>query len=96
MTLPSEAPTHPPPPPIKNVPSLKVSQLLEDDSEFYSQSISPNTFNKANSTAITSRQQATSCEILVASSQYLVALATRKAQFRTLFNKVTFTTAVKS
>ena len=47
-----------------------MSQLLDDGSEFYSQSTSPNTFNKANSTVITSCQQATSCEILVARFQY--------------------------
>jgi len=34
--------------------------------------------------SIVNRQLATSCEILVASAKFLVALATRKAQFRTL------------
>ena len=31
------------------------------------------------------KKEATSCEILVASSKCLVALVTRKAQFRTLY-----------
>ena len=34
--------------------------------------------------SVVNRQLATSCEILVASAKFLVALATRKAQFRTL------------
>ena len=35
-------------------------------------------------TSFTSRQLATNYEILVARTEFLVALATRKAQFRTL------------
>ena len=34
------------------LPGQKASQLLENGSELYSQLISPNTFNKANSSAI--------------------------------------------
>jgi len=34
------------------------------------------------------RPLATSCEILVASAKFLVALATRKVQFQTLSNKI--------
>ena len=37
-------------------------------------------------TSFTSRQLATSYEILVARTEFLVALATKKAQFRTLRN----------
>ena len=45
-------------------------------------------------TSFTSRQLATNYEILVARTEFLVALATRKAQFRTLvFEEISSTSA---
>ena len=46
------------------------------------------TFKSTITTSFTSRKLATSYEILVARAKFLVALATRKAQFWTLMQKV--------